>query len=290
MKSISTLLLLLFCSNVHSIEPKGGDINNVIGLDIVHIGNGSFNIYAVNKYPVFMSANIIAKGGLINKNSLNFFKPFERKKVLSFNVGNDKSEINFTRLVTFGSLQTSNSYIYRIPFQDGVKTKITQSFGDNRKSTHYNLNDPSAEYAIDFQTDLGTPVVASRAGVVVDAKYDSSEGCPDISCMGKSNFVLIEHSDGTLAQYAHFMQSKPIVKVDQQIKAGQIIGFVGSTGYSNGPHLHFEVSKPVWTGTNFQNRLFPLELTDGDHVFRAKTGSIVAFSANGRLISGLNEK
>lgn len=82
---------------------------------------------------------------------------------------------------------------------------------------------------LDFAQPYGADVYAAKNGVVVEAGWGGAYG----------NTVVIQHSDGTQTRYAHLASSN--VSVGQEVKAGQQIGEVGSTGNSTGPHLHFEV-------------------------------------------------
>jgi murein DD-endopeptidase MepM/ murein hydrolase activator NlpD len=82
---------------------------------------------------------------------------------------------------------------------------------------------------IDFGAPTGTPIHAAGDGIVVYAGVESGYG----------NYTCINHGNGIATCYGH--QSVLMVKVGDQVKRGQVIGLVGSTGYSTGPHLHFEV-------------------------------------------------
>ncbi len=86
--------------------------------------------------------------------------------------------------------------------------------------------------AYDIAVSGGTAIYASRAGKVITAKYSSSYG----------NYVVILHSDGYSTLYAH--ASKLLVKVGQTVEQGDTIAKVGTTGYSTGNHLHFEIIQP----------------------------------------------
>lgn len=80
---------------------------------------------------------------------------------------------------------------------------------------------------IDLSASSGTPIYATRSGTVTTAKYHYSAG----------NYVTINHGDGFSSTYMHMTHY--IVKQGQKVEAGQVIGYVGSTGVSTGPHLHF---------------------------------------------------
>jgi murein DD-endopeptidase MepM/ murein hydrolase activator NlpD len=85
---------------------------------------------------------------------------------------------------------------------------------------------------LDFGAGYGSPIVAAGQGVVVGSGYLSGES-------GYGMITIIQHSNGYYTAYAH--QSRAFVSAGQHVKAGELIGLVGSTGHSTGPHLHFEV-------------------------------------------------
>ncbi len=76
----------------------------------------------------------------------------------------------------------------------------------------------------------GKPIVAARAGTVIDAGWNSG---------GYGNYVMINHGDGFITIYGHM--SSVAAYNGQSVSAGQVIGYVGNSGRSTGPHLHFEV-------------------------------------------------
>ena len=82
---------------------------------------------------------------------------------------------------------------------------------------------------IDIAADFGEPVYASGAGVVEQAGWNGGYG----------RYVRIDHGNGYASAYGHM--SGLVVAAGQHVAKGEIIGFVGSTGYSTGPHVHFEV-------------------------------------------------
>ncbi|NET72399.1 MAG: peptidoglycan DD-metalloendopeptidase family protein [Sphaerospermopsis sp. SIO1G2] len=83
---------------------------------------------------------------------------------------------------------------------------------------------------IDIANSVGTPIYASASGVVERAGWNRG---------GYGNLVDIRHPDGSLTRYAH--NSRILVRVGQGVEQGQTIAAMGSTGFSTGPHLHFEI-------------------------------------------------
>ena len=85
---------------------------------------------------------------------------------------------------------------------------------------------------VDLAAKAGTPVMASAAGTVVVAKSGGYNG-------GYGNYVVIQHGNGSQTLYSHM--STVSTYVGATVVQGQVIGAVGSTGKSTGPHLHFEI-------------------------------------------------
>jgi len=89
---------------------------------------------------------------------------------------------------------------------------------------------PHFHTGIDLSGPYGTPIVAAADGVVAAA---------DLSTVGYGNHVILAHAGGLLTLYGHL--EAVLVKAGDAVKAGQVIGLLGSTGNSTGPHCHFEV-------------------------------------------------
>ena len=106
----------------------------------------------------------------------------------------------------------------------------------------FSHGDEQNRYALDFAADIGTVVVAARAGTVMQVESDFSKaGLVQEKYGGRANFVRILHDDGTMALYAHLATNGVHVRVGQRVSAGQQIGLSGNTGFTTGPHLHFAV-------------------------------------------------
>ena len=105
-------------------------------------------------------------------------------------------------------------------------TRFSSPFGYR---THPVYGDWRFHYGVDLAGPSGTPIVATRSGVVTMATYDWSAGY----------YVTIDHQDGFSSKYLHMTHY--IVSAGQYVEQGQVIGYMGSTGTSTGSHLHFSI-------------------------------------------------
>ncbi len=107
-----------------------------------------------------------------------------------------------------------------------VDGRITSGFG-NRE--HPRSGEPQFHTGLDIAADPGRPVRATADGIVSFADWSGGSG----------NLVALEHGFGFSTYYAHNKMLN--VKIGQKVKRGDIIGYIGSTGNSTGPHVHYEV-------------------------------------------------
>lgn len=128
---------------------------------------------------------------------------------------------------------------YRLPFDERLGVRIDQAFGGK-----YSHSDEHSFHAVDLSMDLGTPVLAARAGVVMSVESDFHGAGTDISKYGdRANHIRILHPDGTMAVYAHLELESVTVSVGDRVQAGERMARSGNTGFSTGPHLHFVIQR-----------------------------------------------
>lgn len=118
-----------------------------------------------------------------------------------------------------------------LPIETYEPGGISSGFGLRR---HPITGKMAYHHGIDFPAPVGTPVLAYRAGQVVVSKMQTGGG-------GLGEYITIAHGDGTYSLYAHL--SRRIKKQFAMVKEGDVIGEVGSTGDSTGPHLHFGICR-----------------------------------------------
>jgi murein DD-endopeptidase MepM/ murein hydrolase activator NlpD len=122
---------------------------------------------------------------------------------------------------------TSRQFLMRRPVR-GDDVRITSGYGVRR---HPILNIPKMHTGVDWATAQGTPIMAAGSGVIEEAGRKGEYG----------NYIRIRHANGYKTAYGHMLKFAPGVSPGVKVRQGQIIGFVGSTGLSSGPHVHFEV-------------------------------------------------
>ncbi len=117
--------------------------------------------------------------------------------------------------ISNNSNQTTSAGYYLRPIRGGVRSQGLHGYN-----------------GIDLASSVGTPIMASADGVVVIARTTGYNG-------GYGLYVAIKHSNGTQTVYGHM--SRVDVAVGQTVEQGEVIGAVGNTGNSSGPHVHFEI-------------------------------------------------
>lgn len=134
----------------------------------------------------------------------------------------DRIAANIASLQSDGGVAPTGKLIWPAP----ASKRITSVYGPRK---HPIKKTNSFHTGVDIGAGNKTNIVAAASGTVIVSTYNSSYG----------NYVVLDHGGGMSTLYAHMSQRK--VKVGDNVAAGSVIGLVGSTGLSTGPHLHFEV-------------------------------------------------
>jgi murein DD-endopeptidase MepM/ murein hydrolase activator NlpD len=114
------------------------------------------------------------------------------------------------------------------PIKGGIGY-ISTTFGPN---LHPYTGRPYLHRGLDFSTyRQGDPIVATADGQVVTAEFDQVSGF--------GNYIIIRHKHGYYTRYGHMASFN--VKIGQEVQQGDVIGYIGNTGLSTGPHLHYEI-------------------------------------------------
>lgn len=122
--------------------------------------------------------------------------------------------------------QSLSKAILRAPLK---YTRVSSGFSNNR--LHPVLKRRMPHHGVDFAAPTGTPVVSAGDGVVLEARYKGANG----------NYIRIRHNGSFETAYLHLRNFAKGIKPGTTVKQGQLIGYVGSTGRSTGPHLDYRV-------------------------------------------------
>jgi murein DD-endopeptidase MepM/ murein hydrolase activator NlpD len=138
---------------------------------------------------------------------------------------------------------------YYFPWANGEKRYLAQGF--------FGPFSHAGAYAVDFNMEIGTPIYAAKEGLVSMVKEDSNRGGASRQYVNDGNLVEIYHeSEGVFSTYVHLRQNGAVVEVGDYVQAGDLIGYSGNTGFSSGPHLHFEVRHHT---PDFRFQTIPME-------------------------------
>ena len=178
-------------------------------------------ILVPNQPAVFIPDNAV--------NDLELFLSTKKHKGTKITVSLRNKKTVFY-MIANGRLNTTERSLFlntffRFPINKG---QISSYYGSR---PHPFTGKMSFHNGIDIAAPVGTDVFASASGKVSETGKDSVLG----------NYVVIEHSGGFYTIYGHL--SKTLVLFNTDIKTGNVLGKVGNTGYSTGPHLHFEIRK-----------------------------------------------
>ncbi len=209
--------------------------------------DGSAVVYATNKYPC--DESVLIEFNTLKNMEADVDLPFrgvipagvKAYKLFTLTIKDPYKESGLGYVTKFchGDVfkgEHDNKYVYTIPYQDGEQYPIGQAYGG--KFSHYMKG---KTHAIDFTMDEGTPICAAREGVVIFVKDDSNKNGKTIKFQNYGNYITIYHEDGSMANYFHIKKSGSKVKIGDKVNAGEIIALSGNTGWSSGPHLHFQV-------------------------------------------------
>lgn len=242
-------------ADIEDVKPESGEIS----LYVVRDGDSLSQIAKMFNVSIstIIWANDIKKGDLIKPGQTLLILPISGVKyivkegdtvkgVASKFKGDVDEIIQFNGLADSGKLVVGSEVI--IPNGEdssyvpasSVKTVIVRGSGGPSYSGYYLRPVENAVKSqglhgyngVDLAAPTGTPILASAAGDVIVSRSAGWNG-------GYGKYIVIKHPNGTQTLYSHL--SEVIVSAGWHVVQGQIIGYVGSTGKSTGPHLHFEV-------------------------------------------------
>ena len=170
-----------------------------------------YEVFEDDEGKIFETGNVIF-ADLILRNQKNTFYYFNKKNSKGHYDKNGKSIKKALMKTPINGARLSSSF--------GMRKHPIDGYNKLHKGT-------------DFAAPLGTPIMASGDGKIIRAKW----------CGGGGNCIKIKHNSTYSTIYAHMSKFAVGIKNGVRVKQGQIIGYVGSTGKSTGPHLHYEVVK-----------------------------------------------
>ena len=237
-------------------------------------------LYADNNEPFPVSVELhLELSGLQSSHrngDITVLNPNEKKQALALlnPVPGESWSYESSLRMIFGNVlieRYDTNYQYALPYAPGSQELVTQGY--HGKMSHQN------EYALDFNMKEGTPVYAARDGLVIKVVDHHKKSCTDESCTEFNNFITIQHTDGTCADYGHLQKNSARVKMGDQVTTNTHIADSGQTGWATGPHLHFVVYLPSLDKAKTIPPLFKMEgekfgYLQADEIYRRPEESV----------------
>ena len=257
----NTVVNLIYpVSNTSSIEIRKSQENFIVKENILQLYKKEVVVKNIIKNNLYSSAvevgvepNIIVEFARIYGFEVDFQRDIRKGdwfEIFYEKFEDDNNKVRDTGKIIYASMYVNGEEINLYNFKDknneeyyDIKGKsITKSLmktpiNGARLSSSYGMRKhPILGYnkmhkGTDFAAPSGTPIMASGSGTITRARW----------CGGGGNCVKIKHNSTYETIYAHMKAFAKGIKEGRKIKQGQIIGYVGSTGMSTGPHLHYEV-------------------------------------------------
>ena len=256
----SVVSILFPISNTSSIEVRKTNNNFIVTENIIKLNKKEVVVKKIIKNNLYnaaveggIEANIIVEFARIYGFEIDFQRDIRKGdwfEIYYEKFTDDNNQVKDTGKIIYASMYVNNKeinlYNYKHKDETGfydlngrsiirslMKTpingaRLSSSFG-NRK--HPILGYTKLHAGTDFAAPSGTPIMASGSGTVTRARW----------CGGGGNCIKIKHNSTYQTVYAHMKSFAKNIKEGKKVRQGQVIGYVGSTGMSTGPHLHYEV-------------------------------------------------
>jgi murein DD-endopeptidase MepM/ murein hydrolase activator NlpD len=247
MKKLVILLALLHCPFATAQSWGSEDIGEYpITIEQINSRQG-IRLVASNRGPATVTLFMNVSGDNFQPDKdlplAAVIAPDSEQEIVRISPRDNWEPVHFTYTHVFNLgdafMPPERDFHYQLPFPKGTRTKVVQE-PDGHLITHDAVY---TRYAIDFAVPQGTPVTAARAGTVIDTRDQFTEGRPDPAFSDKTNFVAIMHADHSIAYYLHLAPGGVLVLPGQRVLAGDVVAYSGNTGYTHGPHLHFDVRR-----------------------------------------------
>ncbi|PLX19968.1 MAG: hypothetical protein C0597_04760 [Marinilabiliales bacterium] len=197
----------------------------------------SFSIHLASQFNYSLTKNRIKMMTRINSSKIATLKivlivPLLVFLLSAFTINTARESVEYKNILDLQSLSKSTKTPSIFPVEKIEGVEISSGFG---MRMHPIKKEKMMHKAVDIKAPKGTPVYATADGLIRKVKLDYEEG------KGYGMYIIIDHENGYSTLYSQLSEYN--IKEGSEVKQGDVIGYVGSSGISTGPHLHYEVMK-----------------------------------------------